>query len=110
MDFYASTSRTNKLYENGVLVDYNNFESNYDGEQLQAKYQDNNNIYYTKLNKDELSKLMIIPNKNSNLDIRLLTDFPITNKKTKSKTLSKKRSKKNNSIKNKILSINDTIY
>ena len=50
MDFYASTSTTNKLYENGVLVDYKNFETNYDGEQLQAEYQDNNAIYYTKLN------------------------------------------------------------
>jgi len=37
-------------------VDYKNFETNYDGEQLQAEYQDNNTIYYTKLNNDELSK------------------------------------------------------
>ena len=113
MDFYASTSTTNKLYENDVLVDYKNFETNYDGEQLQAEYQDNNTIYYTKLNNDELSKVMMFSNNNSNLDIRLLNDFPITNKKSKPKTLSKrrsKRSKKNNSIKNKIASINDTIY
>lgn len=110
MDFFASSSITNKLYENGLLVDYKNFETNYDGEQLQAEYQDNNTIYYTKLNNDELSKLMMLPNNNSNLDIRLLNDFPITNKKSKSKTFSKRRSKKNNSIKNKIVSINDTIY
>ena len=81
MDFYASTSTSNKLYENGILVDYKNFETNYDGEQLQAEYQDNNTIYYTKLNNDELSKLMMMSNNNSSLDIRLLNDFPITNKK-----------------------------
>ena len=52
----------------------------------------------------------MMPNNNSNLDIRLLNDFPITNKKNNSKTLSKRRSKKNSSIKNKIASINDTIY
>jgi len=110
MDFYASTSTTNKLYKNGILVDYKNFETNYDGEQLQAEYQDNNTIYYTKLNNNELSKLLIMPNNNSNLDIRLLNDFPITNKKKNTKTLSKRRNKKNASIKNKITSINDTIY
>ena len=110
MDFYSSTSRTNKIYENGILVDYKNFESNYDGQQLQGEYQDNNTIYYTKLNNDELSKLMMMSNNNSNLDIRLLNDFPITNKKSKSKTLSNRRSKKNSSIKNNLSSINDTIY
>ena len=110
MDFFASTSITNKSYEDGVLVDYENFHTNYDGEQLQVKYLDNNTIYYTKLNNNELSKLMMMPNNNSNLDIRLLNDFPITNKKSKTKTLSKKKSKKNTSIKNKIASINDTIY
>lgn len=110
MDFYSSTSRTNKIYENGILVDYKNFESNYDGQQLQGEYQDNNTIYYTKLNNDELSKLMMMSNNNSNLDIRLLNDFPITNKKSKSKTLSNRRTKKNSSIKNNLSSINDTIY
>jgi len=109
MDFFASTSTTNKLYKNGILVDYKKFATNYDGEQLQADYQDNDTIYYTKLNNDELSKLMMLPNNNSNLDIRLLNDFPITNKKRKSKTLSKRKSK-NSSIKKKIPSINDTIY
>lgn len=110
MDFFASSSITNKLYENGLLVDYKNFQTNYDGEQLHAEYQDNNTIYYTKLNNHELSKLMMMPNNNSNLDIRLLNDFPITNKKSKIKTLSKRKGKKNTSIKNKIASINDTIY
>ena len=56
--------------------------------------KNNDTIYYTKLNNHELSKIMMLPNNNSNLDIRLLSDFPITNKKSKSKTLSKRRSKK----------------
>lgn len=117
MDLYSSTSITSKVYENGNLVDYKNYISDYDGEQMEAKYQDNNTIYYTKLNNDDLTKLMLIPNDNYNLDVRLLYDFPVTNtnnsnntRKSKQKTLSKKRSKKNSSMKNKFTSINKTIY
>jgi len=44
-------------------------------------------------------KIMMMPNNNSNLDIRLLNDFPITNKKSKYKKhyQKKKKVKKNSS-------------
>jgi len=109
MDFYSSTSISSKIYENDNLVDYTDFNSNYDGENFQAQYQNNDTIYYTKLNNNELSKLMLLPNDKYNLDVRLLYDFPVTSKKSKGKTLSKKNTKKNTSVKNKS-SINDTIY
>lgn len=112
MNFSISTSANNKVFYNGDLVDYKKFEGLYDGQHLQAEYQDNDTIYYTKLNKKQLSDLMLQSNNNSDLDIRLLNDFPIKNKKSKQKTLSskKKSSKKNTSMKNRIASINNTIY
>ena len=88
MTTFMKSSGYYESYNNGDINDLKSFDITYDGDVAFTKFTDNQEVYYSLLNNneiknivDDVSNILKIPNNKHSLSLRLLKDFPI-NKKT----------------------------
>jgi hypothetical protein len=84
MNSFLKASVNTQLINNNNIIDEKSINALYDGKNLNISSTDNNeNLFYIKLNNDEIMKLLAIPANPLNLEQRLKKDFKIRKKNTR---------------------------
>lgn len=101
MNSFFKASVNTQLIDNNNIIDEKTINALYDGKNLNISSTDNNeNLFYIKLNNDEIMKLLAIPANPLNLEQRLKKDFKIrkkyTRRRKKYRKTPRKLSKKSN--------------
>tara|TARA_Y100000768_G_scaffold369740_1_gene334918 strand:- start:582 stop:884 length:303 start_codon:yes stop_codon:yes gene_type:complete len=100
MNSFLKASVNTQLIDNNNIIDEKSINALYDGENLNISSTDNNeNLFYIKLNNDEIMKLLAIPANPLDLEQRLKKDFKIrknTRRRKKYRKKPRKLSKKSN--------------
>lgn len=87
MTTFMKSSGYYESYNNGDINDLKSFDITYDGDVAFTKFTDNQEVYYSLLNNneiknivDDVSNILKMPNNKHSLSLRLLKDFPINKK------------------------------
>lgn len=95
METFASTSGEIQTYIDGNLVKDIGYDAKYDGNVAEIHLRDNDEEYYTRLDKESLLKLLNSSHAKGDLMLRLKEEYPIvsTTKESKTKENKTKESK-----------------
>jgi hypothetical protein len=95
METFASTSGEIQTYIDGNLVKDIGYDAKYDGNVAEIHLRDNDEEYYTRLDKESLLKLLNSSHAKGDLMLRLKEEYPIvsTTKESKTKESKTKESK-----------------
>lgn len=94
METFASTSGEIQTYIDGNLVKDIGYDAKYDGNVAEIHLRDNDEEYYTRLDKESLLKLLNSSHAKGDLMLRLKEEYPIVSTTKESKTKKEKREKR----------------
>lgn len=92
---YISSSGEFKQFVDGDLVNDFNYNTEYDGNILDAALSINDQSYYTKLDNEDLMQLLSYPKDHDGLIIRLQDEFPLPKSRHRKTKANKRKGKKN---------------
>ena len=96
METFATSSGEMQTYIDGELVKDIGYDVNYDGDIAEIHLRDNDEEYYTRLDKESLLKLLNSSHTKGDLMLRLKEEYPIvsTTKESKTKECKTKKEKR----------------